>query len=430
MAYGGGYGTGYSDSISPSPPVPTGPCLGPFGYGTGFYAQLGYGGYYSCPQSSTTPDAPASNVLNIDDFQGRLGCGVASVFLTRRCASSGVLCVLDAYVVDLTWGRKLDDVSEAEVVCQFGGEVDFACCECLAEAEPWCTELHVWRDGAEVWVGPVQTIEYAHDTVTVTAKDSLAWLDVRIPPGNIDYTAATGLGATDLSDIAEDVLNIAFASDAPTFTCEIDNLYKVASGEVSERFFEEYSTPLLEILFDLADTGLNVTTLGRTIVLVGDDTPLVPLILLNDEHIIGDIKVLKDGQSQGNRYYVHFDGDGGIPALSEATDFYCYGAIERLRDGDGLYDGVSAGQVGDAYVKASAIAPRRIEIPDGSRLSPDTPWTINQMVPGTRVDVAVTRMCLNLTQSFILTGITVKYSSGNGEEVGITLTPINDVAVA
>lgn len=375
--------------------------------------------------SGVIPSVP-SNVLNLDDSIGRLGCGVPSFFITRRCTGSGVECVLDDYVSSATWTRVLDDVSEAEVTCSFSGTSDFTCCECLAETEPWCSELHIWRDGEEVWVGPIQEITYSYNQVTVKAKDSLAWMGVRILPGNVDYTTS-GLGAADLSDIAQDIINIAFAED--TVTCEVDNVYKVASGEVSQRFFEAYTDTDLNILLDLADTGLNVTTLGRTIVLAGDDTPLTPLVILNDEHIMGNITVTKNGDVQGNRFFVHFDGDGGIPASGEAANFYCYGPIERIREGNGVVEGVSAAAVADAYVAASAIAPRILEVPSGSKLSPDTPWTINQMVCGARVDVAVTKLCLNLTQSFILTGVEVSYNSGE-EAVTISLTPINDVQVA
>lgn len=390
------------------------------------YSHIVYEGWLPSSPSITATPGPRSNVLNFQETGGRLGCGVPSFFITARCAKSGVACVLDDYVTSAKWTRVLDDVSEAEVVCNFSGTSDYTCCECLAETEPWCSELHIWRDGEEVWVGPIQTLEYEHETVTVRAVDSLGWLAVRIPPGDFDYTAV----ATDFSDIAEDIITVAFAEDDPTFTCELDNLYKVASGEINFWFAEAFSDTALNILLNLVDAGINVTTLGRTIVIVGDDTPLTPLVILNDEHINGPLKVTKDGTSQGNRYYVHFDGDGGIPASSEAASFYCYGAIERLRDGDGLVDGVSAGQVADAYVQASAIAPRRIEVPSGSRLSPFAPWTINQMVCGARVDVAVTKLCLNLTQSFILTGVEVSYDPGDGESVGITLVPINDIALA
>lgn len=411
------YGGALCDEIIVPPP--TSGCVGYLAYGGAIYEGL------LCPGASGIAPSPGSNVLNIDDSIGRLGCGEPSFFITRRCAGQ-LDCVITDYVTSATWTRVLDDVSEAEVTCNFSGTTDFTCCECLAEIEPWCSELHIWRDGEEVWVGPIQQIEYTYDSAIIRATDSLGWLSVRVPPGNIDYSEV----AADLSEIAEDILTVAFAEDTSAgFTCELDNIYKVASGEVSFRFFEQFTDNALNMLLDLASTGLNVTTLGRTIVLTGDDTSLTPLILLNDEHIIGDIKITKDGTSQGNRYYVHFEGDGGIPASGEAADFFCYGPIERIRDGDGLVDGISAGDVADAYVRASAIAPRTVEIEAGSKLSPDTPWTINQMVCGARVDVAITRLCLNLTQSFILTGVNVSYSE-QGETVGITLTPINEVDVA
>lgn len=402
-------------------------CAGNLAYGGTVYE-----GWVCTDGGAATGVTPVpSNVLNIDDFQGRLGCGVPSFFITRRCASSGVECVLDDYVVSANWSRELDEVSEAEVKCNFSGTTDFTCCECLAETEPWCSELHIWRDGVEVWVGPIIQLEYTYDTVTIKANDSLGWLAVRIPPGNIDYTdIPPGIGPADLADIAENVLIVAFAEDSPEFTCEIDNLFKVDTGEVTQRFFEGFNETALDILSDIAEAGLNFTTLGRTIVLTGDDAPLTPLILLNDEHIMGDIKITKDGTSQGNRYYIHFDDDDGIPAIAEAADFYCYTAIERIRDGDGLTDQATAEDLAEIYVNASGIAPRTVDIGSGSRLSPDTPWTINQMVCGARVDVAVTRLCLNLTQSFILTGVQVSYDAGGGEEVGITLTPINNVEVA
>jgi hypothetical protein len=330
--------------------------------------------------------------------------------------------VLDPHISRLKWGRRLDDISEAEVLINTGGDAFYTCCECLAETEPWCHELHIWRDGEEVWVGPIQTIEYAFDEITIRAKDSLGWLNVRVPPADLSFTT------TDLTDQASTLLEVAFAED--TQTCELDNRYEQPTGETFTTFFAAFEQTAMEILRDLGDAGLNFTTLGRTIVLTGDDLPLVPLILLNDEHIMGDVIVTKDGESQGNRYYIHFDGDGGIPASGEAVDFFCYGPIERLRSNDGLSSGIDAAAVADIYVGASAIAPRRIEIPDGSQLSPDTPWVMSDMVCGARVDVAITRLCLNLTQSFTLTSVDVEYTPDDGEKVGITLVPINDVAVA
>jgi hypothetical protein len=130
-----------------------------------------------------------------------------------------------------------------------------------------------------------------------------------------------------------------------------------------------------------------------------------------------------------NRVYVHYEGDQGIPAIGqrEENERYCYGLIERVVDGNGLAVLEDAEDTADKMALEGFIAPRVIEIPEGSRLSPDTPFTINQLVPGARMDVAVTRLCLPLTQSFLLTGVTVDYSAGGEEAVGISLRPMNSL---
>jgi len=380
---------------------------------------------------NVTGGGPQSNVLdNLDDSPGRLGCGVPTVFITNRCAN-GVNCVIDTDIItDLYWTRVLDDVSEASVTVALSGDVNFTCCQCLAEAQPWCNELHIWRNGQEVWVGPIQKITYGFEEVVIEAVDSLGWLGVRIPPTSFDYTTGSTNGVQDLVTIAHDVLEVAFAEDETS--CEIDNLYEVPSGVIYSNpglFYAGFDQTCLDILRDLGDIGLDFTTVGRTIALVGDSDPLVPLSLLNDEHIMGEIQVTKDGTLMANRYYVHFEGDNGIPASGEAADFYCYGPIEKIRSGDGLQSGIDAGQLADRYVAAGGVAPLVVEIPDGSQLSPDTPWTINELVCGARVDVAITRLCISLTQSFRLIGVEVRYNDSDGEQVGITLRPMNSVAV-
>ena len=392
-------------------------------YGGLDYGTLVYEGFLPATPQVVEGKVVKSNVLEIEDSEGRLGCGVPSFFITSRCAGT-LSCVLDDAVTKARWSRKLDEVSDAEVEIQLSGDATLACCQCLAETEPWCHELHIWRDGEEVWVGPVQEIEYTSNSIIVRALDSLAWLGVRIPPFNVNYTASD----TELTVIAEAILSLAFASDSPEYTCEYDGRYIVPTGRLEKRFYAAYDMTALDMLQNMAETGINYTTLGRTIVLVGDSDPLTPLVILTDEHIMGEVEVTKDGTVQGNVFYVHYEGDEGIPAHREAVEKYCYQAIERLRN-DGLPNLGSAEGVAEALASEAAIAPRVLVVPDGSRLSPDTPWTINEMVPGARVDVAITRLCLTLTQSFRLTAVEVFYDPRDGESVGVTLLPMNSVAV-
>lgn len=363
-------------------------------------------------------------IMDVDDSVGRLGCGVPLVFITNRCGN-GVRCVLDS-INTLEYNRVLDGISEAVVTATVAGDGNSDCCACLRDIEPWCHELHIWRDGEEVWVGPIETIEYTTNDVTIQAKDVLNWLTVRVPEDNIDFTVANGTGPQEISVIAHSVIEVAFADDIETITCEYDSAYvEVTPYDPIEYFFQAFSGTCYNSLEELSTGGIDYTTLGRTIVITGTSDPLIPLVLLNDEHIKGDIVLRKDGSLQGNRVYVHFEGDGGLPVMGEAADFFCYGPIERMDEAGGLSDGAAAGQAADLQVAAGFIAPRIMEIPDGSQLSPDTPWTFNKMVPGTRVDVSLQQTCFPMTQSFRLTSVEVSYNQDDGESIGISVAPIN-----
>lgn len=482
------------------------------------YAEIEYAG--ECvSENAVFPSLPTSTVEDFDTSSGRLGCGVPAVFITTRCNTS-MTCQIDLKdITKILWTRRLNEVSEAEVEIGLTGDSSQTCCVCLELVEPFCHELHIWRDGVEVWVGPIEAIRYERERVTIKARDVLGWLDVRIPENDVEFkTTNTGTtlvdnplletatvitsagftslptvpsvgfttiivvldpdassgepeavlvtthvaasnqitvtrgvngtkaryhqigtnwaygglsgGVTDITYIAKYVLYDAFKEDiAAGFSCEYDGLFYKETGEEIEWFSEAFNQTNLEILTSLVETkvGLNFTTLGRTIVLTGDTLSLTPLILLNDEHIMGEIEVTKDGKQMVNRQYVHFEGDEGLPAIGATSvdQRYCYSLIERITTGDGLQEPISAGVMAQAIVNAAYIAPRIIEVPSGSRLSPHTPWTINEMVPGTKVNVAITRLCLSLTASFSLVGVSVEYSSSDGEQVGIELTPMN-----
>lgn len=372
------------------------------------------------------PDAPTNNIDSVaDGLHGRLGCGEPAAFISFRCGATTCPLPLET-ITYLQYDRRLNEISEAEVRLAITGDSFRACCECLAQTEPWCHELHIWRDGAEAWVGPIQTIQYGREEISITAKDVLAWTDVFVPPFDIDYTNPLG---TDLAEIAEDIITLAFA-DNP-WSCEIPYMHVETdpTNIFGQRFFQAFTGNAFEFLDALAESGVFYTTLGRTIFIAapssGEPIGLTRLALLTDEHVLGDITVTKDGDLQGNRFYVHWDGDLGVPEVSTAAEMYCSGPVERLREGTGLVTEDSAQQAADAYVAAQTIAPRIVEIPTGSRLSPETPVTIGRLVPGALFDVSLTKLCISVTQTFRLLKVEVQYSPGDGEEILVDLETLN-----
>lgn len=373
-----------------------------------------------------TPDAPSNNEETFaDGLNGRLGCGTPAAFISFRCSTTVCALPLESLTY-LKWTRKLSEVSTAEATVNVVGDAFTSCCQCLAEVEPWCHELHIWRDGKEVWVGPVQQMVYTYEDVRIVAKDVLAWTEVFIPPFDIDYTNPLG---HDLAEIAEDIITLAFVDNE--WACELNYIQADTdpSNIFGQRYFPAFTGTAFDFLDALADTGVIYTTIGRTIFvaapLSGQPFNLQRLALLTDEHIMGDITVTKDGDLQGNRFYVHWDGDLGVPEVSTASEMYCSGPVERLREGEGLVTEQDAQDAADAYVLNQTIAPRLMEIPPGSQLSPDTPVKIEELIPGATFDVSLTKLCVQLVRSFRLTGVEVEYSPDDGEQVKIDLDPVN-----
>jgi hypothetical protein len=250
----------------------------------------------------------------------------------------------------------------------------------------------------------------------------VGWLEVKVPALDIDFRAVN----TNLTTIAETILDVALAESNE---CILDDVQSYPNSIAGKRYYPAFSATAFEHLNDLSETGLNYTTLGRSIILSGEIDQLTPLIILRDENIIGEVEVTKDGLLAGNRYYIHFKDDGGLPADAEALNQYCYGFIERMRTEDTIETLADAQATAQIYVDATSIAPRTLVVPEGSRLNPNTPWTIGQMVCGTRVDVQLSKLCFEVEQSFILNEMQLIETPEDGEQILITLTPINQVGI-
>lgn len=378
----------------------------------------------------------------------RLGCADLTAFVTEQCGAP-TLCQLND-VSHIQWGRKLDNISEAEVIIPTGAMHQGECCECVARIEPWCHELHVFRSGEYVWSGPVTEVTYGYDKVTIRAQDVLAWTQFRVPELTLDYLT----GDNQIIDIAEAILLLAFAEHDP---CVTPNIKKFSLGDALQLLpIPCLEQTAFEQLSDLTDGLLDFTVLGRSIYLGGEpiteDGLPHPTPILTDELIFGDIEYVKDGYLAGNRYYTRYDGDDvaaqcapevditapgapcKCPAISEvahgpctcfdANDVdHCFSPLERLLD---LDTGIPANhdtakQYGDAHLAATRITPRTLDFKDGTRLSPETPLTINDLVPGRRINVILSELCLPVSAVFRLVEMQSSQTNGADEEVTISL---------
>lgn len=371
----------------------------------------------------------------------RLGClEDLQVFITGRCGSTRLTTLENA--TEVNFDRRLDDISEASVVVPVGGGIgNEACCEALGLAEPWCHELHIFRNGEEVWTGVITKITYGYSQIVVEARDVLAWLLVRIPECPFSVTDL------DIATVGQTIINLALADDDP---CIFENMLVVPSGQTVSLAepFAAFAESAYDQLATLSELGLSFTTLGRRIIVGGENLFEKTIGLLTDDHIVGEIAVTKDGALYANRVFTRYTGDdqqatctansatgdclpplagAACPAISEIpeADRSCYGLVERLVNvGEGI-NLSTAQQAGDIYLEAGGrFVPRTLEFPPGTRLSADTPFEFNELIPGMTVNVAFTDLCLDIFQGMRLQEVTY-HATPTDEEIGITLAAFN-----
>lgn len=396
---------------------------------------------------------------------GRLGCsGDIEVFITEKCNDGSTstdgkphgkrVCTL-TNVATVHWNRILDEISTAQIEIPVGvgtGGGSNPCCGCMALIEPWCHELNIARDGIPVWQGPVTRVTYGFNSVRVEARDFFGWLEKRIPIITLGTTGRPE-DLFELTDLAVQVLNAAFSEDDP---CVLKNIYQadlnnrptyIGPIAVPVDNFPTFTGSYFDWMTTLSNLGLDFTIVGRRIVLGVDAADLPIAGVITDEHILGEISYTKDGDLMVNRIYSRYTGDDDAaqceanaaagktpfnsvpcPALIDGP-MYCYGPIEKVIEdasGGDLGLGIDAAiQIAQKYLNEGSIAPRTVEVPSGSKLSPDTPFDINELIPGMRVRVAISGLCIEVNSVFKLHEIIYNVDSSGNEEVGITLGPVD-----
>lgn len=359
------------------------------------------------------------NELNLDRYTDCvLGCGTEYQVMVVDRGGTASLGELD--VLDLQWGRKLDDTSTATV------SADATCCtDLLSGLRTWRHELLIIRDGEEVWTGPIVELTYERDSVQIEARDVTAYLARRSLPGTIDYTQATGLGPADLSTIARTVVVEAFSLLDPGVLPYLQVRPTGVSGE--RKYGADDADYALDKVNELAKTGMDYTVLGRRIILAGE-TSLTTLPLLTGEDFIGKLRVVEDGYSGATMATVI--GKGVIGRYGGVDDFF--GLVEIRLKQETILDQASADAAARAIVLAGNPVPLVIDSTSASQLSPEAPICINELVPGAGIPILLdaSMVCRPVATTLRIKDVTVKASSSGTEQVSLGLVPLGSITKA
>lgn len=332
----------------------------------------------------------------------KLGCAAKyEVSITYR-GGSQPLGVFEPEVV--TWGRVQDDYSEARI------DLPASCCGKLEQVRSWSHEVHIARDGEEVWCGPVAVDTDCRSGNVIIARDMLWWLQRRVI--HDDHVSA----AQGSVSIARDLIVDGFAPDDPNVLAYLDT---AGTGVISDREYLANSKYVLDALKDLAKGGIDLTTVGRRIVVRPQGMSLGRTAILNCEHFQGDVCASDNGLQAATKAILKGDG---VTGEAGGVDPY-FGLVEVLQEDTTIKSAATAADQARAIVAAGNPPPLLVQPPDNSALSPEAPVCVSQLVPGVTVPVVLDCVCRSVAQDMRLSKLTVRWDA-TGEQVGVLLQPV------
>jgi hypothetical protein len=406
---------------------------------------------------------------------GTLGCAQSYQAAIHWQGGKHLFAPLDG-VTQVTWGRKLDDYSEASVTLA-KGTVSPQCWQKITPKadgtrpgiEPWAHELSIYRDRQLVWQGPVVEWSETRDHIELLARDVLAWMDRRVVDLNLEAPPGgdPNSGQQRYKGRTGDVLRSIFERTWPA-THEINPWDNPGITEharidvVDDRWTEtenvwKGSRTVGELVRDVIKNGYDLFALGRKVYALPDyissDLSRSPY-RLTEEHILGDIEVRKLGLDMATEGFVaaapENAGENAPPlygkwppdegpghARNAATPAW-YGRITRFHEPTSLgtaqpdpppdpnappppppqNPSPALQQVARAIREYGFPCPVAVIVPSQAALSSTAPITIGQLVPGRVVMVELTSFVNHVQDVFRINEIEVTWENSESTSGG------------
>jgi hypothetical protein len=318
----------------------------------------------------------------------------------------------------LQWERVQDDSSRATVAVPTDSALS------LRGARPWRHGIGVFRSGKMEWIGPIVTIARPIDseTVTVTARDKLAWTFKRFVRATIDYENA------DLGHYFD--LLIAEATKR-------DNAFNLSSSTPNTRvagkrsYLGSSDSQVFSGIQELARTGLDFTV-WRDELLSGPTNELFTgHLLVGADAFLGQIGVELDGMDQGNSHRTAAGGTGGSDGFTIIGEYEdlgdgAYGVLETFETEALIKDANSAEAASRLRWDELHETPQAVSFPP---LGPLFPGTLDDCIPGKLWRIQVDDPLFDISGNYRLVSLDVRVSVGGGGEIEETIQPeLQDVS--
>lgn len=333
-------------------------------------------------------------------------CGVE--YSARITDRAGAVVADAVSLTDVEWNRLLNGTSTAQIAVSPEGD----CCAQMGNVRTWGHTVTIFRNGVFVWSGPIIDVNWATGSVTVQAVDISGWLARRVPHENAAYTN------TDLTSIAEWLINDGFAPDDPGHSVNIAGAALVKGG----RSYLKNVGQTLDHLSDLAETGIDWTVVGTEFVILPDNWNQ-SVGALTDEDMPDGMTVAEDGTALTTRWVVAGGSDHNLVGESGGLDPF-YGLLERYEEQSSVTSVTAATAAAKAKLATSRVSPVFIDT-QSVTISPEAPVDVQSLIPGWSLDIATAATCRNIGQRLKITGVQVSMQSGEGaqgaEQIQVTV---------
>lgn len=352
-------------------------------------------------------------------MRGQLGCGQYECYILTR---GGGEVVARFPWTGLSWQRVLDDTSDGSAQ---GNKAD--CCALIGNIRPWRHEIAIYRNGAEVWVGPLYNPTSPPDPSApqiqsrIQARDLSSWWDHRKIHLDHDFSSPTDL-AVIFQAYAEDAMQ---PDPSPGLTiaatlCGVLGVRKVLASQ------NQIAGLLMR---DLANIGVDFTMIGREAMVGGSIVPATPIPTLTDDHFMFPPTPNLDGTEQANAVTLVGSGTSGsggdliYETASDADAAHLDGLLESVESDSTILDGASA--LAGAETRL-ALASSLVMV-ENAVLAHTAPVTVDQLIPGALCQLELELTCPPISGRFRLKqvdGAAGDMAGALDETISLTFQPV------
>lgn len=263
--------------------------------------------------------------------------------------------------------RVLRDASQLELRVPADGDVDR-----FPDVVPWLHWVSLWEQVGFsqrlVWTGPVQRRGVSRTGMALQARDSGAYLSRTRDPITKRWDAADP--ATIAEELWDAMIDLHGLKTRPIMRPDPE-------GDRFDFHVTADEQMLDQTMSDLVQLGLRWSVVSGTPIL--GPLPLEPVATLGAEDFLGDIELVRDGTASFNDILLRVPGEK-VRAREpmHGQNLQTISTVDRV-------SGVSnARRAAQQYARHTAQIRDALTLPGATRLHPDAPVVLQELMPSTR----------------------------------------------